>query len=406
METVLLKSLVLVFVLSIVVLYICQKIKIPTILAFLLIGVLAGPNGFSVIKAVSDVEVFADVGIILLLFTIGIEFSLSNLFRIKKAVFLGGSLEVAIVTLVTFFVARFYGMTIGESIFLGFLVSLSSTAIVLKLMQERSEVDSPHGLITLGILIFQDIAVVPMLLLIPILVGKKEYVSGALAVDIVMGLSLVFVTLISARRVVPRLLASAEKTGGHELFLLTTITICFAVAWLTSMIGLSLAIGAFLAGLIISESEHKHKALGGILPFRDIFTSIFFISIGMLLNITYFIEHMWIVIFISLGVLILKTVIAGTVTALLGFPFRINMLVGLAVSQIGEFSFILLKAGLKAGLMGENIYQLFIAVSVITMAATPLIIGLAPHAVKSADRLPMPKWFKSGLYKAKELKDD
>jgi CPA2 family monovalent cation:H+ antiporter-2 len=317
----------------------------------------------------------AEIGVVLLLFTIGLEFSMKNLWQLKRSVLIGGSFQVFGTLLATFLIARMLDQDVGRSIFLGFLVSLSSTAIVLKLLQERAEVDSPQGKISLAILIFQDVVAVPMMLLIPLLKGGAGDVSGTFIMLFLKGIAIVVLAIISARWVVPHVLFQIAKTRSRELFLLTVVVMCLSVAWLTSSIGLSLALGAFLAGLIISESEYSYQALSNLLPFRDLFTSIFFISIGMLVDTRVMLEHPGMVLLIILGILTVKTLIAGGAAALLGYPFRTMVLSGLAISQIGEFSFILSKAGVEHGLLSGNAYQIFLAVSVLSMAATPFIIA-------------------------------
>ena len=207
----------------------------------------------------------------------------------------------------------------------------------------------------------------------------------------------------SSKWIVPWILYQVAKTKSRELFLMSVIVICITVAWLTSASGLSLALGAFLAGLIISESEYANQAFGNILPFRDVFTSLFFVSIGMLFNVNYFIQNPVLIFAIAIGVIVLKTFIGSAVTLLLGFPFRTTLLVGLAISQIGEFSFILSKFGTLHNLINENIYQMFLSVSVLTMAATPFIIALAPRLADSILRIPMPKKIKLGLYPIPDL---
>lgn len=187
-------------------------------------------------------------------------------------------------TLSVFFIARLFGLAFAEAIFVGFLVALSSTAIVLKIIQEQAQVDTPHGSTTLGILIFQDIIIVPMILVTPILAGATENVGGSLLVLAAKGIGIIGLMIISAKWIVPYILFHIAQTRSRELFLLSIILICLSVAWITSSAGLSLALGAFLAGLIISESEYSHQTLGDILPFRDVFMSFFFISIGMLLG--------------------------------------------------------------------------------------------------------------------------
>ena len=398
MEIQLLKDIIIIFGLSIVVIFICHRIRVPAIVGFLLTGILAGPHGLGVVKAIQEVEFLAEVGVVLLLFTIGIEFSLRNLLKIKKSVLMGGSLQVLLTLLATFVIARQIGQPFGESIFIGFLISLSSTAIVLKLIQERAEIDSPHGRTALAILIFQDVIIVPMILVTPLLAGAAGNLGESFLILVAKGIGIILLVIVSAKWIVPQALYQIARTRSRELFLLSVVVICLAVAWLTSSVGLSLALGAFLAGLIISESEYSHQALGNILPFRDVFTSFFFVSIGMLLDVGFLLEQPGLIALIALGVLVLKSIIAGSVTVLFGFPLRTTILVGLALSQVGEFSFILSKTGVEHGLLAGSIYQLFLAVSVLTMAATPFIIALAPRLADFVLRLPLPRRLKSGLY--------
>lgn len=397
----LLKDIFIIFGLSIVVLFICLRIKIPAIVGFLITGILAGPHGLGLIEAIHEVEIMSEIGVVLLLFTIGIEFSIKDFLQIKKSVLLGGSVQVFLSIIAFFIVAFKVGQSISQSVFMGFLMSLSSTAIVLKLLQERAEIESPHGKTSLGILIFQDMAVVPMILLTPLLAGVAGSITESLFILIIKVAGIILLVFISARWLVPYILYQVTRTRNRELFMLTIVIICLAVAWLTYSIGLSLALGAFLAGLIISESEYSHQALGNILPFRDIFISFFFVSIGMLLNLDFFFQKIGTIALITLGVIILKTLIAGFTTSLLGYPLRTMILVGCALSQVGEFSFVLSKAGLEFGLLvpGKT-YQLFLAVSIMTMIATPFIIQLSSRIADAAILLPLPRKLKSGVHPA------
>ncbi|MBC2695514.1 MAG: potassium transporter KefB [Desulfobacteraceae bacterium] len=404
MEIPLLNDIVVIFGLAIAVLFICHQFRVPSVVGFLLTGILVGPYGFALVKAVHEVEILAEIGIVLLLFTIGIEFSLEKLLQIRKSVLMGGSLQVLLTFGATFLVARRFGQASGEAAFIGFLVALSSTAIVLKLIQERAEVDSPHGRTTLGILIFQDIIIVPMILLTPLLAGATGNLGESILVLLAKGIGIILLVMVSTKWIVPHALYQIARTRNQEVFLLSVVVICLGVAWLTSKAGLSLALGAFLAGLIISESEYSHQALGNILPFRDVFTSFFFVSIGMLLDVDFLFQQPGTIALIALGVLILKSIIACFATVLLGFSFRTSILVGLALSQVGEFSFILSRTGVEHGLLAGNVYQMFLAFSVLSMAATPFIITLAPRAADIILRLPLPKRLISGFYPVAEIK--
>ncbi|NIR52926.1 potassium transporter KefB [candidate division KSB1 bacterium] len=397
MEIPLLKDIVIIFGLSIVVLYVCHQIRLPTIVGFLVTGLLVGPHGLGLIKAVHEVEILAEIGVVLLLFTIGIEFSLKNLLKMKKVILVGGSLQVVLSLLVTATMSKLLGYSYGEAIFLGFLVATSSTAIVLKVLQERGELDGPHGRTSLAILIFQDIIVVPMMLLTPLLSGTSANIAVDLAILLGKAFAIVVVVIVTARWIIDRALYEIMKTRSRELFLVTILVICFAVVWLTNSLGLSLALGAFLAGLIVSESEYGHDALANVLPFKTVFTSFFFVSVGMLLDVRFFFENIGPVTLIILTVLLLKILAAGLAAMALGFPLRIAILVGLILSQVGEFSFILSKAGLEFGLLSGDNYQLFLAVSVSSMAAAPFIIANAHAITAFAMRLPIPKRLKHGI---------
>jgi len=388
----LLTDLVVILGLSLGVILLFQRARIPLVLGFLLTGIIAGPHGLGLVKAVHEVEYLAEVGVILLLFSIGIEFSLGSLVRIWRSVILGGALQVMLTGLATFFVARAFGQTPVEAVFMGMLVSLSSTAIVLRLLQERAEIESPHGRSALGILIFQDLAIVPMMLLTPMLALGGGDVTGPLLSLLGKAVLIVILVLVAARWVVPWLLFQVARTRNREVFLLATVGMGLAAAWLTSLAGLSLALGAFLAGLIISESEYSAQALGEVLPFKEIFLSFFFVSVGMLLDVSFVASELVQVSLTTLLVLALKMAVAAVAVRLLGFSLRTALIAGFAVSQVGEFSFILSRVGIQNGLLRGEHEQLFLAVSVLTMAVAPFAIAAAPFLADGVLRLPLPGW--------------
>jgi len=398
-----LTDLVIIFGLSIVVLFICHQLRVPVTVGFILTGILAGPHLLGLIKAIHEVEILAEIGVILLLFTIGVEFSFANLLQIRQSVLVAGPIQVAATCLAGLLLALQVGKTMGEAVFIGFLVSLSSTAIVLKLLQERAEVDTPHGRTSLGILIFQDIIIVPMMLLVPLLAGASENIGVSFLILLAKGVIIIALVIASAKWVVPHVLYQIARTGNRELFLLSIVLICTAVAWLTAQAGLSLALGAFLAGLIVSETEYSHQALGNILPFRDVFASFFFISIGMLLDVDFLLKNPGIIALLTLGVLLVKAILAGSAALFLKFPLRTAVLVGLALCQVGEFSFILSKVGQSQGLFSGDSYQLFLDVTIITMVATPLMMALAPRAADFILRLPLPQRLKLGAHLSEEI---
>jgi CPA2 family monovalent cation:H+ antiporter-2 len=384
-------DILLVFGLSVVILLISHRAGLPAVVGLLLTGVVAGPHGLGLVHATHEVEALAELGVVLLLFTIGIEFSLARLFQIKRLVLMGGMLQVALCTGAAFLLARLAGLPTGAAVFIGFIMSLSSTAIVLKSIQGASGIDSPQGQSSLAILIFQDIIVVPMMLLIPLLAGASDDPLEAIGILVAKGIGVMALALVGTKFIVPWLLHQIARTRSRELFVLCIVVLCLGIAWLTSSIGLSLGLGAFLAGLIISESEYSHYALGGILPFRDVFTSLFFVSIGMLLDIGFVIEHAVTTLGILLLVLVVKSLVITLVVLLLGYPIRTAVMVGLALSQIGEFAFVLVNAGNQYNLLSPELYQTFLATSVLSMAATPLIISASPSLADLAAKLPLPK---------------
>ncbi len=377
MEFEFLKTLVIIFGVSAFVVFVLQKLKVPSVVGFLTAGVVLGPHGFGIVRRVHEVELLAEVGVILLLFVIGLEISLRNLKRIRSTI-LGGGLSQVLLTLVaaTAIAYPFLGKW-SASLFTGFLISLSSTAIVMKMMFDRGEMDSPHGRLSMGILIFQDLCVVPFMLLIPILSGHQVSGSGVLW-TLMKSAGILLAVILSARWLVPFLLHQIVRTRSRELFVITIILLCLGTALLTSSLGLSLALGAFLAGLVVSESEYAYQAISDILPFKDSLNGLFFISVGMLMNLTFLNENLAVTLCIVSIICLLKTVTGFLSVYWLGHPARVSVQTGLHLAQIGEFSFVLAVAGKSAGLITENLYQLFLSAAVWTMVLTPFVLRAAP----------------------------
>ncbi len=396
MDIPLLADIAKIFGLSIAVLLICARLRIPTVVGLLLTGVLCGPHGLGMIKALHDVEMMAEVGVVLLLFTIGLEFSLAKLVRIKELVLLGGFLQVTGTILVVAAIVSMLGFAPGPSMFFGFLVALSSTAIVLRLMQEKAQMQTPHGQSILGIMIFQDIAVVPMMLVTPFLAGTDSVDTVVVLLNLGKGVLVLLAVFLLAQWGVPHLLFQIARTRNNQLFILCVLFLCISVAWVTSSIGLSLALGAFLAGLIISESEYASHAVGHILPFQQVFTSFFFVSIGMLFDVNFLLHNPFIVFTAVAAVIVIKLVVGGAAIAALGYPLRTALLTGIGLAQVGEFAFILSANGVSFGLMSPQGYQLFLAVSLVTMALTPLMMGLGPTIANKITSMQLPERLKAG----------
>lgn len=410
MEVELLRDIVVIFALSVMVLFLFHRLRAPTVVGFLLTGILAGPHGLGLVQASGQVEVLSEIGVVLLLFTVGIEVSLRDLLKIKKYVLVGGSMQVILTILAVFAFAVHDGVSFGEAVLLGFLVSLSSTAIVLRIIQKKEQFDSLYGRTTLGILIFQDIAVVLMILAVPLLPGATQIASDPPLIMLGKALSLICLVIVGAKWLVPNALYHIARTGDRELFLLSIVAICSGVAWISSLAGLSLGLGAFLAGLIISESPYSHQAFGNVMPLRDAFTSFFFISIGMLLDLDYLLANPGRIILMAGAIMLLKALISSLVVLSLGLPLRISILVGLALCQIGEFSFILSRTGYDMGILSGENYQLFLDSAVLTMGATSILMAISPRVADGVLRLPLPDRIKNrslpmALAKDSPLKD-
>ena len=380
------RDLVVIFGVSLVIVLLFHRLRLPSIAGFLIAGAVIGPYGLNLVDDLERVKLLAEAGVVLLLFTIGLEFSLARLSRIRFFVLGGGSLQVALTIAVAALAAlALFGLPLSQSIFWGFLIALSSTAIVLKLLLDRGELDTPQGRLALAILIFQDLIVVPMMIGVPFLAGAVGDGAWRAVLLLAQSLLLAAVMLAAARWLLPKALAIVVRTRSRELFVITVLLICAGAAWLTESQGLSLALGAFIAGLVISESEYSHQALADILPFRDSFISLFFISVGMLLDVRAVAEMLPVVVPVALGVLALKAVIAGGVTLALGYPLRVAALVGLTLPQVGEFSFVLAQAGQRYGLLSADGYQMFLIISILTMIVTPFLIQAGPHLVAGAE---------------------
>lgn len=400
-----LTELVALFTVSVGIAYLCYRFKIVPIVGFLIAGVVIGPNALGLVQDQELVDMLAEIGIILLLFTIGIEFSLEKLSRIKKAIFLGGGLQVGITTGIVALIFFFWGINWSSAIYTGCLVALSSTAIILGLLSDEDKTDTPSGQLSLAVLIFQDLIIIVMVLLVPVLAGESKTISDIGWILLRAGV-LIAAVLLLAERIVPWILERVAKTRRQELFLLTVVAICFGTAALTNMVGVSLALGAFLAGLVVSESHFSEQAISEILPLRTIFNAVFFVSVGMLLDLNYVIENPLIILGSALGVVILKFVITTVSLMTLKYPIRIIAASGLTLSQIGEFSFVLERVGREAGLspagMGDPGVQTFIAVAVLLMIATPFGVHQSTRVGELLSKTPLRHFARASKKEAKE----
>jgi CPA2 family monovalent cation:H+ antiporter-2 len=360
--------------------YVSHRLGLVPIVGFLLAGVLVGPHALGLVRSPAVVEGAAELGVLLLLFTIGIEFSLERLARITRLIVVGGGLQVVLVTAAVAALLASFGVGWRTGVFSGFLAALSSTAIVTKLLADRGQAQAPEGQAAMGVLIFQDLAVVVMVLLVPALGGQ-----GGSGPEVAWALGkaglIIALVLVAARRVLPPLLEAVARTCSPDLFLLAVIAICIGTAWLVGMAGVSVALGAFLAGLLVSESRHGEHALAEILPLQILFSATFFVSIGLLLDVRTLLAELPLVLLVAGAVVGLKVLATGLALRVAGQALPVAAGTGLLVAQVGEFSFVLERSGREAGLsplgMGATGSQAFIAATVILMALTPLLAGLA-----------------------------
>jgi len=386
MNLVILGQLVILLAASIFIILVSQKIKLPPVVGFLLTGILIGPGGFSLVKDVETVDALAEIGVVMLLFMIGLEFTLDRLKRIQRNFWLGGGLQILLTISAAVLVLYFLKVPVRDAVFYGFLVSLSSTAVVLRILSDRGETDAPYGRISLGILIFQDMAIVPMIALVPVLANIQAVSPLTILFRFLLSGGAIAAVFAVARYLMPRILHIVVGTRVREVFLFTSLFVCLGMAALTSSLGLSLALGAFLAGVIISESEYSHQVVSDILPFKDVFNSLFFISIGMLLNTGIVWSSRFLVLALVLSIIVLKALIVILTVKILGYGSRIALITGLALAQIGEFSFVLASVGRANGLLPGNIFQVFLASSILTILATPFLIQLAPSLAEKTER--------------------
>ena len=387
----LLRDLLLLLLASVPIVFIFRRLRLPSIVGFMITGVVIGPHGFALIRDVHAIEVLAEIGVALLLFTIGLEYSLRRLLEMKRLVLVGGGLQVTFTVLVVMAIAYLLGRPVNQAIFFGFLFALSSTAIVLKSYIDRAEIDAPHGRAAVGIMLFQDLSIVPMMLMVPILSGSSGVSFGKISFTLGIAIATIAIIIFTARTVVPGLLYQIVRLRSPELFIISVVLLSLGTSWLTSQVGLSLALGAFIAGLVLSESDYSHQIVADILPFRDVFNSVFFMSIGMLLSVTTVSADILTVLGWVGALTIVKALLAFGVVRLLGYSLRVSTMTALGIAQIGEFSFILAKTGLEQNIFAESDYQRFLAASILSMIATPFLIKLAPHVGYSFQSLFSPE---------------
>jgi CPA2 family monovalent cation:H+ antiporter-2 len=377
--------------LGVVVTLVLARLRLPAVAGLLFAGALVGPYGLGLVRSIDTIEVLAEIGVVLLLFTIGLEFSLDRLKSIFRQVALGGILQVVTTAAVTMAVAMALGQPLRLSIFYGFVFAMSSTAIVLRALAERRELDAPHGRFIVGTLIFQDLCVVPMVLIVPLLASGVD--AGAAGGQIAWALGkaalVVVATVVIARVIVPRVLASVDASRSREVFVLAVLGLCIGTAWLTSLAGLSFALGAFLGGMVVADTEYGHRAMSDMLPLRDTFMSVFFVSLGMFFDVRVVVEQPLLITLLLVGFLFAKGFLATLAAQIMRFPARVAWLAGVGLAQFGEFGFVLARIGEQSGVVDAGALRPLFAAGIASMFLTPVLVRVAPH-VTAGERLIAP----------------
>jgi CPA2 family monovalent cation:H+ antiporter-2 len=349
----------------------------PAIVGFLLAGVLIGPAGFGLVPDRERVAVFAEMGVVFLLFGIGLEFSRDRLREVRRAFFVGGSLQAVLTAGAAALFARSFTAGVGQAVIVGMIVMLSSTAIVLKLYAERRELETPAGKLLIGILLFQDFALVPIMVLLPLLAGATAASPLAVAWRLAAGVAAVGAVFAVAWFAMPRLLEAIVRTRVREVLVLGSVALCLASALATSMLGFSLALGAFVAGIVLAESDYSHQVTAEVSPLRDVFNSVFFVSVGMLLDLEG-LAHGWsMVLAATLAVVALKAAAGTAAVGLMGYPLRVAAIVGLSLAQVGEFSFVLLEAARRLRAISAELHARLLGAAILSMLLTPLLVALS-----------------------------
>lgn len=380
------QDIVVILLVSLPIIFLFRKIHLPSIVGFLIAGMIIGPFGFKLITQHESVEMMAEIGIILLLFTIGLEVSFTQLIRLKKFLLLAGGLQVTLTVVFSTVIFYLLQIPLNQAVFFGMLVSLSSTAIVLKLLSDSSELEAPQGKISLGILIFQDLVIVPMFLALPVLGSAGELNLTDILLKLALAFGTVGLLLLGAKFLMAKIMYQLANLRMRDAFMIGILLILLGTAYITHAMGLSFALGAFIAGLILAESDYNFQIIADIQPLRDAFNSIFFVSVGLLLNIQFVLDFPVKILVLTTGIILFKGLIVALIVLFMKYPLRIAIVTGLIVAQIGEFSFVLAQAGGNFGLIASDNYNAFLASSIFTMILTPFLFKLAPHlGFKSAE---------------------
>ena len=366
---------------AVVVVVIFRMMGLPPILGYLLVGAVLGPHAAGWVPDTEQTRHLAEFGVVFLMFSIGLEFSLARLYSMKRIVFGLGAVQVVVSTLIATLLARFAGIPWLAGLALGGALAMSSTAMLSKLLTERGELDAPHGREVIGVLLFQDIAVVPLLVLIPAFSQPVDVMAEALLLATIKAAVLLTLVLFVGQRVLSAWFYMVARRKSAELFMLNVLLITLGLAWLTELAGLSLALGAFTAGMLIGETEYRYQVEEDIKPFRDVLLGLFFVAIGMRLDVQQILAQWWLVAAILLGLLGIKLAVVGLASRLLGSSPGTALRSGLWLCAGGEFGFVILARGSDVKLLGAEVLQPVLAAMVLSLMLAPLIIHFSERLV-------------------------
>ena len=377
-----LDELALLCLAALVIIRVFRQVNLPPVIGLIATGLVLGPSGIGVVQQDVIISTIAEIGVMLLLFTIGLEFSINDLKRLRSIVLIGGPLQIILTTFVTMGLvlatARMTGVVLSmpAAVLIGMASALSSTAICIKMLSDRRELAQPQGRAALGILIFQDIAVVPLMVIATLLGSQENVQSGEIALRLGLLVVVTVGLVVVLRLFLPRLVPHLIRSSAPEVLILAALGLCFGAAWVTSVAGISMALGAFIAGMAIAGSDDGHDIGKAIAPLRDAFTSMFFLSIGLLVHITW--STLPANIILAVLILLVKGLVVSTVLIAIRVPIRTAITAGIILAQVGEFSFVLASIGVDYGVITSSDFQNLLVTIIITMIVTPLLVTFAP----------------------------
>ncbi len=398
MSEFLLKDILIIFLVSIPVVLLLKRLHMPMVVGFLLTGALIGHQGIGLISNTAHIDLLAELGLALLLFSVGLEFSLDSFAIIRKRAIIVALSQIVFTGTCGWLIGHYLGWPLNRSLYFGCVIALSSSAIVMSILQDKKMMDSVPGKLTTTILIVQDLAFIPMIVLLPLVAFNKDTATSSLFYTLSSKAAAVLILVgivVFGRIIIKGLMRHIATLGQRQLFVITVLIIGLGISWLTAMMGLSFALGAFVGGILIGFTSYKHQALAEVTPFKYCFNSLFFVSIGMLLNFSFVRENIPIILLVLILIPLIKLLIIVIISTVVKFPLRVGIISGLALAQIGEFSFLIVHNGYQANVIGEYLHDLIIASAVFNMMLTPFLI-LNAHKLAG--------WINKQLLKTKRLK--